>query len=240
MEKLGRKNYSFLFLSLKLFLSILFIGSFENWLMVGKESLNWNENCIHMFWQMLLQAVYYTDRDRTFESNISHILVEIEYITIFLLLHVLSDEPNEKNNLSATYDSIWPSSNLSDTEVVPLSPSSSPTKDQMKSYKKSPLSPKSPKSPMPSSPTKSSMTGSRTPRSTAQHLHSVRKKMPSILKLLALDFDDNAEMTDVVGEGQDSDISYGDVMINKKIVDALGLIIRGGFTREEMVRTSIF
>lgn len=123
----------------------------------------------------------------------------------------------------------------------------------------SPMSPRSPKansSPSHKRNMAAAASGSRTPRSHAQYLHSVRQKIPLILRSLSMDQQDESTLTDLtlntdspgnirnMGSG-DSSLSGGvqysslnptvDFTISKKTVDALGLIVCGGYSRDQAV-----
>ena len=165
-----------------------------------------------------------------------------EYIAIFLVLHV-PDNVGRPSSPSTSYETYWP---VQDSENInPTSPSSSP----VQSHRKHPTSPSSPKSPRnspnapPSSPNnkRSYVTNTRSSpcRSTAQNLHSIRNKMPSLLRALCAD--DVHNSSDLSRYSNELDISKAsiDFMISKRAIDCLGLIFAGGPSKDHQVRSFI-
>jgi hypothetical protein len=244
------------------------LSSFDHWLIVAKDSLKWNDNCIQLFWEMLCSAVYYLNRDSQLYSDRENFCVDLEFVAIFLVLHTSDTQPSKSAVASSVgYDTAWPNPLLQSDEPLPLSPMSSPTKSRKFPNVGSPQSPRSPKqSPKPASPSSnrggSSPTGgagnskrsffnnSRTPRSTAQYLHSVRQKIPVILRALCADLDSQFDTlqpaTPHTPERGDSDSEKTvlpklvDFAVARKTIDALGLIVCGGHSRDEHVTQHLF
>jgi hypothetical protein len=80
--------------------------SFDRWLITAKEHLKWNDYCIHLFWDMLQAAVRCKDEMKSgweFESD----LIEIEYISLFLALHI-PDASSRQTSPTTAYDTMWP------------------------------------------------------------------------------------------------------------------------------------
>jgi hypothetical protein len=117
----------------------------------------------------------------------------------------------------------------------------------------SPRSPKASQSPANKRAAATVSSGAKTPRSNAQYLHSVRQKIPLILRSLSIDQQDDSTMTDLTlsidtpgnprnggGEGSGGQMYSSmnhtvDFAISKKTVDALGLIVCGGYSRDQAV-----
>jgi hypothetical protein len=214
---------------------------------------------------MLCFAVYYLNRDTQLYSDRENFCVDLEFIAIFLVLHISETQPSKSAVASsAGYDTSWPNPLLqAENEILPISPMSSPTKSRKFPSVGSPQSPRSPKqSPKPSSPSsrggasptngtnspkRSFFNNSRTPRSTAQYLHSVRQKIPVILRALCSDLDGQFDTLQVAtphtpekdGDSDKSGSQLGsglvDFAVARKIIDALGLIVCGGHSRDEHV-----
>jgi hypothetical protein len=253
--------------------------SFDRWLVVAKDVLRWNDHCIHLFWDMVSLSTYYMSRESSFALNREDVSLDLEYVAIFLVLHLYdpSAAPSNGSNASTSklgspivaYDAVWPSGPVvsppSDSETLSLSPTQSPTKEGAARVRKfaghmsgpsmSPRSPKANHSPggkrggasssNPMSPT----AASRTPRSSAQYLHTVRQKIPLILRSLCMDLQDESTMTDLtlsIDVNGSGDAGYAaaapsnDFSISKKTLDALGLIICGGYSRDQSVSIDIF
>lgn len=224
---------------------------------------------------MVSLSTYYASRDSSLTGSREDVSLDLEYVAIFLVLHlhdsttVLTNNIQSKTAVSPTvaYEDVWPAQQSpgSPTEESG-SPLSSPTKESARQHRMfaamagSPLSPRSPKANQSpankrtmSSP--SAATGARTPRSHAQYLHSVRQKIPLILRSLSIDQQDESTMTDLTlsidtpgnirnggGEGsggmQYSSMNHSvDFAITRKTVDALGLIVCGGYSRDQAVNS---
>ena len=224
---------------------------------------------------MVSLSTYYLSRDSSLTVHRQDVSLDMEYVAIFLALHVQDSTspsmnhpqtPQSKAVSSPTlaYEAVWPSApgaattpTAGATADEPGSPQTSPSKDHNRVQRKSPLSgsPMSPRSPKASqSPAnKRSMAVSpqaKTPRSNAQHLHSVRQKIPLILRSLSSEHLDDTMLTDLTmnidtpphgnqaGEAQYSEGNQSsDFSISRKTLDALGLIICGGFSRDQAVPT---
>ncbi len=161
--------------------------------------------------------------------------VDLECLTIFLVLHII-DQNQQKPITPANYDSVWPIP--SDGELYPTSPvassPASPVKEGSRATRSSAGSPLSPRSPrhttavaQPASPKRNvNVSSPRTPRSSTQYLHSVRQKVPIILQILSSQF----------GSGSFDEISdQSEFLVCKRSVDALGLIVCGGYSRDQTV-----
>lgn len=143
--------------------------SFDVWLVTAKEHMKWNDSCITLFWDMLTLATYYINYGSTLkeESDSSkhgfanHVAagIELEYIAVFLILHVNEVQQRSSSPIVA-YDTVWPVAQAAAGELdpSPTSPSSSPpgthgSKFQKQKHPSSAaagaLSPKSPKTPSP-------------------------------------------------------------------------------------------
>lgn len=225
---------------------------------------------------MVSLSTYYISRDSSLTASREDVSLDLEYVAIFLVLHLYDstailatgNSVSSKAAVSPTvaYEDVWPAaqSPASPTED-PSSPLSSPSKESARQHRKfsamsgSPLSPRSPKANQSpankrtiSSPS-AVATGARTPRSHAQYLHSVRQKIPLILRSLSIDQQDESTMTDLTlsidtpgnirnggGDGsggvQYSSMNHSvDFAISRKTVDALGLIVCGGYSRDQAV-----
>eukprot|EP01038_Epipyxis_sp_PR26KG_P015941 gene15941-21631_t len=220
--------------------------SYDKWLIVAKENLKWNDSCIHLFWEMLSLATFYLNRDSFSAKNREDQTIDLEFIAIFLIMHIVETQ-NKQTSSSVGYDTIWPQENgdvLS--PVSPLGPLS-PPKDGGRSARKSfslgsPSSPRSPKS-SPISPKRSQINNSRQPRSTAQYLHSVRQKIPFILKALvnddvSTDYNAMESTLQTISRSESFDKESNNLVefsVSKRIVDSLGLIICGGYSRDQHI-----
>lgn len=259
--------------------------SFDRWLVVAKDILRWNDNCIHLFWDMLSLGTYYLSRESALQCAREEVSMDIEYIAIFLILHI-SEAPAVPGKIaspSMQYDSMWPSfpagvdpveeeilssAGAPPSSPKPVSPVASPKKDSSGAPRKkpfgSPLSPRSGQSsptaasgsaaaalasgnsPQ-SSPKKSHATSTpnTAPISSPQYLLSVRQKIPTILKALCGDGELIASNVDLSVDDLSSssyDSATGAVLTNstefavgKRILDALSLIICGGYSRDQSV-----
>lgn len=223
---------------------------------------------------MVSLSTYYISRDSSLTINREDVSLDLEYVAIFLVLHLYDSTAILNNNIvskpaaspTVAYEDVWPAalSPASPTDE-PSSPLSSPSKEAARQHRKfsgmsgSPLSPRSPKANQ--SPANKRVmstpatvaTGARTPRSNAQYLHSVRQKIPLILRSLSIDQQDEGTMTDLTlsidtpgnvrnggGDGsgglQYSSMNHSvDFAISRKTVDALGLIVCGGYSRDQAV-----
>lgn len=248
--------------------------SFDRWLVVAKDILRWNDNCIHLFWDMLSLGTYYLSRELALQCSREEVSMDLEHVAIFLILHINEAPvvPGKGASSSIQYDSIWPSvpagvdpveeeimSTSGPGSPKPTSPINSPKKSDAP-RKKGFGSPGSPRhsptaaghvsnSPLssPKSPRKShaSSTPNTAPVSSPQYLLSVRQKIPIILKALCGDGDlvtANVDLSTDELATSSYDSANGEVLTNsteftvgKKILDALTLIICGGYSRDQSV-----
>jgi hypothetical protein len=178
--------------------------------------------------------------------------------------------PGSPHTPTAAYEDVWPSAApaMSADMAEPGSPQTSPNRDSDRALRKTtsgtstggggpvPVSPRSPKASQ--SPANKRMTpavpaSAKTPRSNAQYLHSVRQKIPMILRSLSIDQQDESTLMDLTlsvdnpgnprnggGEGSGgtlySSMNFSvDFQISRKTVDALGLIVCGGYSRDQAV-----
>jgi hypothetical protein len=231
--------------------------SLESWLYIAQDFLKWNDSCIYLFWDMLILAVYYLNPEKITSLKRDEILVDVEYLAVFLILHI--PEPSNSswkaNTVTSSFDSVWPLNDVG--EVYPTSPISSPlspVKDAsarsslFKSPLGSPISPRSPRNvsiaasaivPGSSqqqssslSPKRSIGSGAKTPRGSTQHLHSVRQKIPLILSALNPNLNESHsyDMND-----DDFSSSIEAYSVSRKVVDAFGMMLAGGHSREQTV-----
>ena len=100
---------------------------YDRWLITAKENLKWNDYCIQLFWDMLQAAVRCKDETKNgweLESD----LIEIEYLSLFLALHIPDATPRQ---VSPVYDTMWPhegggTGGSGNADGIPLSPTKSP------------------------------------------------------------------------------------------------------------------
>lgn len=216
---------------------------------MAKDVLKWNDSCIDLFWELFFQAMIYLD-PKFIKYTKEELNTEIECFAIFLILHTVdqsqskfanssssSSSGSNSNNSSTLYDSVWPAN--CESEIFPTSCVTSPAspvkenstiRSSSRSPAGSPLSPRSPRhtsnSIQPGSPKRGSLVSTpRTPRGSTHYLHSVRQKVPTILQILNSDYSELNELFD----------EKKDVLASKKMVDALGLIISGGYSRDQAV-----
>lgn len=224
---------------------------------------------------MVSLSTYYLSRDSSLTINREDVSLDLEYVAIFLVLHLhdgttpsggssaAHHHSKTPNSPTVAYEDVWPTAPTSPTDPDVSSPSNSPTKDSERQQRKmspmsgTPMSPRSPKansSPAHKRAQAATMaSGSRTPRSHAQYLHSVRQKIPLILRSLSMDQQDESTLTDLTtsidtpgnirnnGSEGGAGVQYSsinptvDFAIAKKTVDALGLIVCGGYSRDQAV-----
>lgn len=216
-------------------ISHVFSFSFQDWLSIARDTLKWNDYCINLFWDLLLLALIYLNPENAVSNKKDDVSVDLECLTIFLVLHII-DQTQQKPSTPANYDSVWPTAG--DGELYPTSPvassPASPVKEGSRAARASASSPLSPRSPrhtatiaQPASPKRNAnVSNPRTPRSSTQYLHSVRQKVPIILQILSSQF----------GSGGYDEISdQSEFLVCKRSVDALGLIVCGGYSRDQTV-----
>lgn len=215
---------------------------------MARDLLKWNDYCIHLFWEMLILAVYYLNPESVPLSRREDTVIDIECVTIFLVLHIPENQLHKggaASGATSTFDSIWPLN--SEGEVYPsspvASPSSSPVRESNRAVRAqspvhSPISPRSPRSSpqqpqQPGSP-KRSLNGGRTPRGSTQYLHLVRVKIPLVLRALFPEdrCDDNFLSSNL---NEDSNEINSDIRITKRMADAFGLVVCGGHSRDNYV-----
>ena len=219
--------------------------SFGNWNSVAQDLIRWNDAAISLFWELLSLAVYYLNPEKLSSTKRDENLIELECLAVFLILHI--PEPSnilKQSTVSSTFDSVWPLN--ADGEVYPTSPVSSPlspTKEGsnnrtgFKSPIGSPLSPRSPRntalqqSSTPS-PKRSVASSAKTPRSSTQHLHSVRWKIPLMLSAL----NPNLKEGHSYDTNDDFTANIETFPVTRRMFDALGMMLSGGHSREKPVR----
>lgn len=193
-----------------------------------------------------------------FKSSWSDGGVDTYFLSIFLALHV-DDSPHGVSSNKHNFDAFWPAQYVDRDEPI-LSTVSSMTSQRPTTPSKhltappsTPQSPRSPKSnPSPQSPKRSTTpTGSLsvqhgTPhqvRSSAQHLYSLKQKLPFILKVLSTD-----EVLDDINRSPINDMdepiinptrSAQEFVVSRQALDSLGLILSGGTTRAEESKSKL-
>ena len=141
---------------------------YEDWLISAKKNLKWNDHCIQLFWDLLSLSISYTNTGdlggTTFEDSGVPMLdvnekdpIDIEYLMIFLVLHVnegSSSSGNRSNsgspqNSRFREDTMWPAPANADSSLpLPGSPLSLGGSSSPKSPPRRPASPLSPTSPL--------------------------------------------------------------------------------------------
>jgi len=179
--------------------------SFDRWLVVTKNILEWNNNCICLFWEMLQLAIA-CQYDEFMCSTTAVDLIELEYIAIFLILHI-PENGSRITSPMAAYDTSWPFPDGLDSNSgggipkSPLSPtqqartnkyfssSMSATGGNMSSINSlSPRSPTSQRNGAPTSPKRSHLLSPRqSSRTNSQLLQSLKNKLPLILQALSVE-----------------------------------------------------
>lgn len=205
------------------------------------------------FWDMMSLAVWYTRKDDevfpSFGRGQEDASIDLNFLAIFLVLHM--DDATAKNSSpAAAYDTFWPAAYMDESGPGGGSLSSPKSAGHGLHVKLpttiplvgSPKSPRSPKSAKPTSPKRTHLTSPRQSRTSAQHLHSLRQKLPLILKAISLeDFggvDGDESFSEGLGADEDSFrlSSALDFEVSKAAFDSLRLIIAGGLSRETEVR----
>ena len=99
--------------------------SFAQWFVVAKNHLKWNDNCIHLFWDILCMCSWYMKNtsatensssqmnvDEAGHGNVSQMTaqqtIDFEYLVIFLILHVNDAQSKHTSASQFTYDTMWP------------------------------------------------------------------------------------------------------------------------------------
>lgn len=236
--------------------------SFDSWLIAAKESLHWNDHCIHLFWDTLSFATCYLYRDTTLLGSREESSIDLEHLAIFLILHISDNTtlPHTSKSPQKGYDTMWPALAVNEDESTaqpePVSPQNSPKKEHPSMAQLPARSPRSPKVTSPvagnaHSPSISSGSPSnkrahsnaaRMQRSTAQYLHSVKQKLPVILRALSTDSDDpKEELSLSMDAGEDDSMENlltsrnPEFRVTQKTLDALGLVICGGYSRDQSI-----
>jgi hypothetical protein len=209
---------------------------------------------------MLSLATFYTKRDTTSYGH-AECGIDFEYIAIFLVMHIPDVVEKKPSSPKSFAIEVWPSANSEEDGLVsnrPDSPtrgSSSPRSSPAKhgnSLLASPHSPHAPHSPShltgsnatggALSPSANSASRSRSYKTTAQYLHSLRQKLPFILFTLSVHSDESfAVISKQLSGSIDAFDHENDFMVPRKVIDALGLIMCGGSkSREEHVCKILF
>ncbi|KAJ1423387.1 tubulin binding cofactor C-domain-containing protein [Ochromonadaceae sp. CCMP2298] len=218
--------------------------SFDRWLVVAKEVLRWNDHCIHLFWDMVSLSTFYMSRESALLVKREDTSLDLEFVAIFLFLH-LHDGPAlslSQKSPTVAYEDSWPNAlpgAPTPEDDVPTSPISPKNSAKSKPFN-SPISPRSPRNLSPRNRSGSPTSGARAPKSSAQYLHAVRDKIPLILRSLSIEQQEESTMTDLTLSIDTSRIDdmgalATDFAIAKKTVDALGLIVCGGHSRDQNV-----
>lgn len=191
---------------------------------------------------MLQLAVHYLNHDIVGDATERND-IDLESIVIFLNLHVPEHSSTPKQPHGSTFDSVWPLN--ADGEMYPSSPVSSPSspvRDAQRGHRVlSPMgSPRSPRNVSPQglqSPKRASPSSPRTPRISTQHLHSVRQKLSVILRMLCWcsRSDSKEDIAQFMTEDH-KDNSEGSFPVARRVADFLGMIICGGYSRDQFVR----
>lgn len=190
--------------------------------------------------------------------------LDLQYLAIFIILHL----NEESKSLSPTqlssvvYEDTWPTNNSSEEErdlMAGVGSMGSPKRDSASSRSRSrqmPTSPGSPKAGHALSLVDSSTSAlppgvnAHSFKSSAQYLHSVKQKIPLILRALCIEQQEGLDdtMTDLAMYADGGGGLYHhlppfvrteEFFVNKRAVDALGLIICGGLSRDQSVSTAI-
>lgn len=219
--------------------------------------LSYNER----FWEMLLMATWHSmdpSERGTLGSSWADGGVDMYFLSIFLALHV-DDTPHSGSSGRHNFDAFWPAQYVDRED--PVMPSAPPITTQrpttpskhLTAPPSTPQSPRSPKSTVsPQSPKRSSTpTGSTTPqhgtphqvRSSAQHLYSLKQKLPFILKVISTDEVLAGTHSSPMHESDSSSVEPSklaqEFMVSKQALDCLGLILSGGQTRAEESKSKL-
>jgi len=239
--------------------------SFDRWLVVAKDVLRWNDNSIQLFWDMASLSTYYMHTEASCQSR-SEGNLDLQYLAIFIILHLI-DESGMKpmsptQQTSVVYEDTWPTTSADEERELMTGSGSmgSPKRDNVSSRsraKQTSMSPGSPKAGHTSSPAVAHDSAlppgvnAHSFKSSAQYLHSVKQKIPLILRALCIEQQEelDATMTDLTLSIEASFYPDGgsfhlpfmrtEFFVNKRAVDALGLIICGGLSRDQSVSIGI-
>lgn len=185
--------------------------------------------------------------------------LDLQYLVIFIILHLNEEsgtKPLSPTQLSSVvYEDTWPTNSAEDERDLMAGSSSmgSPKRDNASSRsraKQMPSSPGSPKAAHGSSLVDSTLStlppgvNAHSFKSSAQYLHSVKQKIPLILRALCIEQQEGLDdtMTDLTmyadGGGFHLPFIRTEFFVNKRAVDALGLIICGGLSRDQSVSSA--
>lgn len=176
-------------------------------------------------------AVLYVDK----KSVANEESIQLEYVVIFLLLHVV-DPLVRPSPSPSQYETMWPSA-MDIDQISPASPSS----------KRIHLSNSPPSSPPALSP-RSAKNFASTPKyskTSSQHLQALRRKLPLIVTTLACDVSSLDELKnsrdDFIVDLQTLHLENPGNnqlnMITRKMLDSLKLIIGGGTSNESEINS---
>lgn len=193
---------------------------------------------------MLLAAVRYlnTSNNAYSEECDSSPSVSVNYVVIFLLLHVV-DQNHQRSNNSDKYDAVWPSPNA---EVESMSNrSSSPTNYTKRVNANLPSSPQSISLSPRSASRSPSSSSPKFSKSSAQQIQILKRKLFIILFCLSLEMhpandfraDDIASEISALLTGQIKHTDIRNIVlppINRKVVDCLKFFIAGAHSLDEM------
>eukprot|EP01033_Poteriospumella_lacustris_P005533 gene5533-3946_t len=224
--------------------------SLQAWLIAARSVLKWNDQSIYLFWDVLILAAHYLNPDLVDKYEDDNVELDVECIIVFLILHVTENAPSAKAAPGTSFDSVWPLN--PEGEVYPSSPISSPSSPIRESNRVthramspigSPRSPRNGSSPVQNgiSPSKRPTASSpRAPRISTQHLHSVRQKIPIILRALSWVVSSNADEDIAAFMAEDhrnmeTSSSINMFVVDRKIADFLGLVICGGYSRDQCI-----
>jgi hypothetical protein len=226
---------------------ILPTTSFDRWLVVAKDVLRWNDNSIQLFWDMASLSTYYMHKETSYSQGRTEGSLDLQYLVIFIILHLNEESAPSPTQLSSVvYEDTWPT-NSAEEERDLMAGSSS-----MGSPKRDNASSRSRAKQMPSSSLVDSTTSTLPPgvnahsfKSSAQYLHSVKQKIPLILRALCIEQQEGLDdtMTDLTmyadGGGLHLPFIRTEFFVSKRAMDALGLIICGGLSRDLSVSAAI-
>lgn len=232
--------------------------SFQQWFLVARDLLRWNENFIRLFWDMLHTALWYLQKE---EWSQHCDFVQFGYLVVFLVMHITSQSSSPARNNHA-FESVWPPA--LENESPPTSPLSSQRKHtgNSPSSPSAPISPRSPRSPGGNTSPRKSLsprlnTAASFVRSHTQHLTVLREKIPLLLYALSLQDNEPAEHNNLSGipppsptasqkrQGEyftDSGLSATEDSLrlstaSSNAFDTLCLLIGGGISKKQEVRS---
>lgn len=198
-------------------------------------------------------STYYMHKEASYSQGRTEGSLDLQYLAIFIILHL--NEESGMKSLSPTqlssvvYEDTWPAEEERDMMAGGGS-MGSPKRDNASSRsraKQMPSSPGSPKAPSLVDSSTSALppgVNAHSFKSSAQYLHSVKQKIPLILRALCIEQQEGLDdtMTDLTmypDGGFHLPFIRTEFFVNKRAVDALGLIICGGLSRDQSVSTVI-